>query len=366
MSVGGGGTDNLNAQLSFFRKAVMTYQPNFAHAKIKDRCLQAINFVEKHANSGYQVSIARTQLYKYFGNTSRPLGQYLLGQLLEVTDPHYNFETGKCKKYRANTAGIARIKEAIGVNPRSLTVAPELVSQLESGEIEYNNISNRSFSSLQYIPREQRSHLLNEHGYSYHYDIQAAAPCLLMQRAQHKKDDLQLPHLSNYIANRSQIRQEIAQECLISQDQVKLVINSILQGAIVTTYHQSKLFRELNQSYAAVAALKSCDQFQSIKADIRLMWQVLRDQFPTRTTITRTGITKRVRVSAREKSQLYRELEDQVGRVIKRLLKRKGVRVLWIHDGWVCNEIVDPNEIVSEVRRQTGYCIQLDWTRYED
>lgn len=344
----------------------MTYTPNFNDPRIRNRCQQAIAFVERYVVPHQECSIARTQLYRYLGNTSRPLGNYLLAQLLEVTDPYYNFETGRTKRYRINRQGLTEIRQAIGQSTAAVAITAELEQQLNSGSIEYQEKSDRLYNTLQYIPRQQRNQLLNDHGYRYHYDIQAAAPCLLLQRAQNKKPLLQLPNLSRYIANRSLIREIIAQECLISQEQVKTAINAVLQGGILTTYNQSQLFRALDYSYPAVAALRSCQEFVAIRDDIRLMWQALRDQFPTRTTTTRSGLTKRVRVSAREKSQMYRELENQVGRAIRRLLKKKSVRALWIHDGWVCDEIVDPDEIVREVRKQTGYWIQLDWTKYED
>jgi len=344
----------------------MNYTPNFSDVRIQRAAKRAIAFVEQYARVGQRTAIARTQLYKHFGNTSRPLGSYLLNKLLIVVDPYFNFNTHVCKKYIANVDGIAEIKQLLGITRAPAQVATELVEQLTTGAIEYHTSSDRLYNPLQYIPRQQRSQILNEHGYRYHYDIEAAAPCLLVQRAQAINPNLKLEHLSTYIANRQLIRSEIARACNISIEQAKIVINAILQGAVITSWSESKLFKQLDYSYQAVQALKTCEQVINIKSDIRDMWSVLRDLFPDEYTTTTTGISKRVRVSAKAKSQLYRELENQVGRVIRKLLKKQRVRVLWVHDGWYCDEIVDPNLIASEVRKQTGYCIQLDWTRYED
>jgi hypothetical protein len=343
------------------------YQPQWQSAKFRRRCQLVFAFLDRYVISQGSVAIASTQLYRHFGNTSQPQGRWLFERLLTVTNSYYNSATGCTRRYQANTAAVTALKQQLGIDTlAAIPVPPDLAAQLASGQIEYRDTSSRSFSSLQYIPRERRSHLLNQNGYSYQYDIQAAAPSLLMQLAQRQQPDLELAHLSGYVANRSAIRASIAQECQITADQVKLVINSVLQGAAVTCYYQSKLFQELNRSYAAIAALKTCQQFQLIKQDIRQMWRVLRDQLPPRTRITSSGQTRRVRASARDKSQLYRELENQVGQVIRRYLKRSGARVLWLHDGWICDQIADPGEIEQQVRRQTEYCIQLDWTRHED
>lgn len=343
------------------------YQPQFQSGRFRNRCQQVFAFLDRYVIGQGSVAIASTQLYRHFGNTSQPQARWLREHLLTVVNSYYNSATGCTQRYQANDAAIAVLKQQLGIDTApAIAVDPVLAAQLVSGEIEYHDTRSRSFSSLQYIPRERRSHLLNEHGYSYQYDIVAAAPSLLVQLAQRQQPDLALAHLSNYVANRSAVRAAIAQECLITTDQVKLVINSVLQGAAVTTYYPSKLFQELNRSYAAIAALKTCQEFQLIKQDIRHMWRVLRDQLPVKTTITASGRERRARASARDKSQLYRELENQVGQVIRRYLKRSGARVLWLHDGWICDQMADPGEIEQQVRRQTGYCIKLDWTRHED
>ena len=64
--------------------------------------------------------------------------------------------------------------------------------------------------------------------------------------------------------------------------------------------------------------------------------------------------------------RLRRQYGDQVARSIRKYLKSKRVRFLWVHDGWQCDKAVDPNELLQRVRTQTGFVLELDWTIYKD
>jgi hypothetical protein len=237
---------------------------------------------------------------------------------------------------------------------------------MQSGEFDYKEKSNRLFTSAQFIPRKIRDSVLNNQGYRYHYDIEAAAPRMLLQRAQYINPDISLPHLEDYIENRSLRRREIAQSCRISKDQVKTVINAVLQGSHISKYKDSKLFMALNQDYDAITRLQNDTITQNIVNDIKSLWKTLKSEFPERTMTDVRGITRRLRITSKQKSSYYRELEDQVGKIIRKLLKKDSVRYLWIHDGWRCDKAIDPGMIESEVRRKTGLVIKLEWAIYED
>jgi len=344
----------------------MAYTPNFNDSRVKATVTRALNFVELYTKTNEVSWITSTQLYKYFGNTSRPLGRWLADKLLVVRDPYYNGLTGVCKKYSKNIQGVFEIKQLLNCPNFKPTLDEELDQQLTTGNIVYEEKSNRSFSPLQYIPKVIRNAILANKGYRYHYDIKAAAPRLLYQLAQSLNPNLKLQHLEDYISNRSDIRQKIAKECEITEDQAKTVINALLQGGVISSWSSNKIFQDLNYNYDAIIKLKHNTTVMCLKEDIKSLWVSLRDELPVRYMTDKRGKTRKCRVSGSDKSELYRRLENQVGVVIRGLLKRHKIRALWIHDGWSCNKVIDPSVIVSEVRRKTDYLIELDWTIYEE
>lgn len=343
----------------------MAYTPNFNDSRVQTTATRALNFVELYTKSNDVSWISYKQLFKYFGNTHKPLGRWLLAKLLIVRDPYYNSLTGQCKKYSKNETGVGELKQLLNCPDFKPTIDEELDQQLVTGEIIYEEKSNRSFSPLQYIPRVIRNDILANRGYRYHYDIKAAAPRLLYQRAQQLNPDLKLQHLEEFINNRSDIRQQIAKECEITENQAKTVINALLQGGVISSWTSNKIFQDLNYNYDAIIKLKHNTTVMCLKQDIKSLWVSLREELPVRYITDKMGKTRRSRVSGSDKSELYRRLENEVGVVIRGLLKRHKVNALWIHDGWSCNKVIDPSVIVNEVRRKTGYLIELDWTIYE-
>lgn len=344
----------------------MTYTPNFNDPRIVRAARRALSFVELYTKSTAVSWISQQELYKHFGNTSRPLGKWLQAQLLITRDPYFNPLTGQCKKYSKSPEGVDLVKQRI-CEPDFVPVIPQtIMDQIHSGAFEYEEKSNRYFTPAQFIPRRLRDSILNNAGYRYHYDIEAAAPRLLYQRAQQIDADLTLHHLESYIADRTTLRLELAQACGITCDQAKTVINAVLQGSVISKYRDSKLFLALNSDYAAVTRLQYSTVMLNLRGDIRLLWHTLKTEFPKRTIVDHRGVTRSVRITSQQKSGYYRELEQQVAKTIRKTLAKNKARYLWIHDGWRSDMAIDPGEIETEVRRQTGFVIRLDWTIYED
>jgi hypothetical protein len=349
-----------------FLNGVFMYKPNFKDSRVSNTATRALNFVELYTKANQVSWITTSQLYKHFGNTHRPLGKWLFNKLLVVRDPYYNGLTGQCKKYSKNVVGVAELKQLLNCPDFKPSIDAELDQQLVSGTIVYQEKSNRLFNPLQYIPKVIRNDILANRGYRYHYDIKAAAPRLLYQRAQQLSPNLKLHHLDEFINNRSEIRQQIAKQCEITEDQAKTVINALLQGGVISSWISNKIFQDLHYNYDAIIKLKNNTTVISLKQDIKSLWVVLREELPVRYITDKNGKTRKRRVSGSDKSELYRRLEKDIGVVIQRLLKKHSLRYLWIHDGWVCDEVIDPSVIVTEVRIKTDYLIELDWTIYEE
>lgn len=345
---------------------IMTkYQPNFSHARVIATAKRALSFVALYTRPNSRVWISRNELYKHFGNTSRPLGKYLKQLLLVEADKYYNPITGTCKKYTQNKLGVNQLQQLLGLE-QSYQLTPELEQQLETGEFEYDEKSNRLYNPLQFVTKQVRGSILANRGYRYHYDIEAAAPTLLIQRAKQLDPSLELPNLEYYTQNRSQVRDQISSATGINNQQVKTVINALLQGSKLSVWQGNQLYKELDYSYYAMNSLKENAVLGLIREDIRLMWKTLKQDFPQRYMINCNGKTISQRLSAKDKSGLYRELEDQVGKIIRKLLKKRKIQHLWIHDGWCCNGFINPDDVVDEVRRTTGYSLKLEWNKYED
>ena len=344
----------------------MTYTPNFRDPRIVRAAKKALSYVELYTKSTVVSWISQRELYKHFGNTSRPLGRWLQTQLLVTRDNYFNPLTGQCKKYSKRKEGVELVKQLINEPDFEAVIPNDIQQSIITGDFVYTDKSNRSWTPAQFIPRRQRDSMLNNEGYRYHYDIEAAAPRMLVQRAKFFDPNLKLPHLDDYINNRSQVRDVIAKNCGITKEQAKTVVNAVLQGSVISKYRNGKLFMALNQDYDAVTRLQNDITTQNLVKDIRALWQALKCEFPVKYLTDSLGRTKSVRITSKQKSGYYRELEEQVGKVIRKILKKESVRYLWIHDGWRCDKVLDPARIESEVRRKTGLVIKLEWTIYEE
>lgn len=342
----------------------MSYQPDFNRHDVLARTKKCTEFVESHLKNNESRQISKMLLQQQFGNTSRPLGAWLRNFLLEVVDPYYNMNTGRCITYRQRPGAVDELRALAGVSSEYVPT-DELQQQILTGEFDYQEKSDRWYSTAQYIPSERRHRLLARNGYRYAYDIQAAAPSLLFQRAQQINPEFRAPDLEYYINNRSQVRHQIAQEASTTVDVVKDVVNSLLQGSLLTTFSMSKLFQKLNRDYSLVLRLRQSATLAALRSDIAALWKCLRNEFTRTHIIDRHGRKRTRKLSSMEKASYYRQLEKQVARVIHRYLKKHSVRFLWVHDGWQCDQAIDPVELSARVRQQTGFVIKLDWTMHE-
>lgn len=337
------------------------------------RALKCLNWVELYVNKTRAIS--KTELFDQFGNTSRQPGKALKELLLEVADPYYNMNTGSCIKYRRNKKGIEWVKSQLGITEFTPTLTPEQDRQLDTGEIEYKDKSQRLWCDFQYIKKTIRNPLLKSKGYNWDYDIEVAAPTLLYQLSQRcyqqqwlldnqtrklrRPPILTLTYIEQYINDRSGLRTEIANDCLVAESDVKITITALFQGGCLTTYRDSKLFQDLGCDHRKVRALSENQFLRGLRRDIKKMWIPLRDQMPVRYQTDKNGISKRVAVRGKDKSGVYLGIEREVADVIRGYLKKTHNRHLWIHDGWCCSKRIYSDELVSEVRRKTGYLIRL-------
>ena len=332
----------------------MTYQPNFSDPRVIKRATQAIEYVEQYVFST-AVPVSKTQIIQHFGQAQTQISQYLKEQLLICVDHYYNMETGICKKYVRNQDGLTNLKQSIGIS--SIKLSADLQQQLDTGEFEYTEKSSRYFNPIQYQPRRVKQPLLAANGYTYNYDIVCAAPTLFYQYAQRQQPGLTLYSIEHYLNDRTQIRDDLSRKYGISVDVVKQIITGLFQGALLSLNHTTRIFHIVNGDYALIRRLKSDQYLTDLRTDISAMWKVINP-------VLKLQLNKK-RITARDKSTLYRELEQEVMTSIRRELKRTKNKFLLEHDGWTCRDVVDVNWLRSYVRSTTGYVIELDWVIYE-
>lgn len=343
----------------------MTYQPRLTDPRVRRRVVEAIRQVDHFLKPNQVHSLSQSLRRQWFGTTSNPLSQWLDQTLLETVDPHFNMNTGLCKKYRLRASALNNLKQQLGIET-TYQLAPQLLDTIQTGDFDYVEKSDRWYSEAQFIPSKIRGDLLANAGYRYKYDIKAAAPTVLLQRAQQVNHNFQAPALTAYIQDRTAIRNRIAQEATVTVEQVKTVLNALLQGSFLSTWGNNKLYCVLNQDYDVVQRLKSSATLTAIRSDIRNLWQCLRDEFPVEYTTDKNSRQRRRKLSGRTKSAYYRKFERQIATVIQRSLRKQHSRFLWIHDGWQSDQMTDIVDLQSQVRRKTGFLIDIDWEIYED
>jgi len=315
--------------------------------RVKRRLKTAVEFATRYLSATHPRPCAQSQIRKYVGE--HELGNWLREQLLVVHDDHWNYQTGKCKTYLLNMDGVKHIESLIG------SVAAKIESQeqqqLITGQFEYEDKADRLHNPLQHLRRNARTDLFKRYGYNYDFDIEAAAPNLLIQYARYLGLTKPTPAIDHYCHNRTAIRKEISLRTGIGEEQVKTIINGLFQGSYLNHYWNSQCYKELKGNHHLIDQLRNDQFIKSLRDDIKVMWTAIRPQ------LNKTG-----RLTGKDKSGVYRNLERTVLEVIVRYLKKKSVRHFLIHDGFLSDTMIDISELEIFVRSHTGYVIKFSWS----
>ena len=341
----------------------MKYTPNFQHGSCRQRCEKAVTWVETHIKRNKNYWLSTREIDRHFSN--KPLGLYLRNKLLICVNDYYDHSRGICKTYKRNCAGVDYVKAAIGMGDVVLTPNDDLVAQLESGDFDYATKSNRDFHPLQFKPKIQKRPLLKKYGYRHEYDIKAAAHTLLLQHAQTLGLNIPTPAFDSYILDRTQVRMDLALAVGVDTDTIKSIMTALLQGAYITSWHQSSVFGYLDWNINALTRLKNNTYIQQFQRELKEIWRVVKPSLMCGTYERSDGRVVCMSITPRQKSAVYRQLEESVRVVIIKYLNKHKNKHFFEHDGWSCSSVVDIPMLVREVTRQTGFVIQLDWTIHE-
>ena len=369
----------------------MTYTPNFADPRVKRRIKRALGFACACFSETKEREWSSRYIDKYFGISSNPLSKYLRDCLLVCTDAHYSSLSHVSKKYKLNTTGVSNLCSMLN-EPTTISVLQvkgtewakeEFKQELSTGVFKYTNKSNRNWHPLQRVRREVKRIIFSDSNLKYQYDIQCCAPRLLLQYSQqipllldpkelvgpqNKKRpkwiqgpmDLWLRNLQAYLADRQQIRNELAQRADISPEVAKELINALFAGARLGLIENSAIYQLLEGDIARIHYLKQDPFVSGLRDEIKIMWDYIKPVMQKRTTTTKTGQEKTLPISSKQKWNLYFQLEMQVLNAIIDYLSLTDNKFFTEHDGWTCENQVNEIELIDFVRNKTGFNIKLD------
>jgi hypothetical protein len=309
---------------------------------------------------------------------------------------------GKCKEYKINPCGLSFIKEILLGNtdivhmdskddnntitttlyPSVLQVGMQLDRKLinnwcirEYGEelrsmnFNYKDKSNRLWHPIQNIKKENKKIILAEMGLGNHYDIEACAPNLIKQYAEHTGMDEPLTALNVYLTDKSNVRTRISKQLEVPTQITKVIINALFCGARVGNNPDFAISQLLNHDSARITWLKEDPYIMQLRADIKTCWDYIEPHLPKSYITTSNGIRRKAPLTSKRKWNLYFEQERKVLNQVKTYLQLTSNRCFLEHDGFVTEYELDIDDLKSYIENTTDYnlnfkheIVQLDST----
>jgi hypothetical protein len=351
--------------------------------------------------------IASKKLDTVFGKSA--VGKQLRRDLMVVVNNYYNPETHQCKEYKINwpvyqdllkeytqslnldSSTIKLSTDAVGFDCVSQELEREHGEELTSGNFKYLRKGHRYYHALQNLPKKTREQIFADHGYRWDYDIEAAMPTLIKQYAQQRGLVIPTPYYDDFLLNRNDIRNQIAQDLGITKSQAKVLLTSLINGAKVAlsnghnTYAIHELLEDETDHLIAISrivAITGCDDWDiaphpwisGFRDDINTIWFAIKQAG----AITRkfkdisyervnkdTGeiyeinYTKELPLSSKQKAFLYQMLEHQVMYSVRNYLELNYIKYYQIHDGMMTDKQIDTNELIDYIKKETGFSVRF-------
>jgi hypothetical protein len=329
--------------------------PNFNDPRVNRRIKDSLDWVNAYLKPNKDQWLSTREIQRRFGSQSRPLGKWIKDKLLICTNTYYSTASGRCKQYKLNQDGYLSLCQSIDYEPK-IQLSFKHEEELDTGDFEYKQVSNREYHPLQNLPKRIKKPLLTSKGYRHEYDIQCCAQTLLLQQARSLGFTKQTPALDSYITNRAKVRDDLSQRLELDTQTIKKILTAILNGGSISIWHENMIFAYVNFNKLMIHELRKDTYIQQYQTDVRAMWKFLRGK---------QDLLKGQRFNAKMKSEIYRQLEESVRVVIKRHLKKTRNVAFIEHDCWSSTKPVDIERLCVEVRQQTGFVIELDWTIHE-
>lgn len=391
----------------------MNYNPNFRDPRIQSRTRQALGFVQGCFSETKPMSWSTRYIDRYLGSQRNDFSKWLRSHLIIEYNSHYNKDTGECKQYLLNRIGVEYVRERLTgqshvqfdewapdhacrfknslkslveyteeeqppsypsvvevSTPRVVNewVTDQFKTELTTHVFDYDDKSNRLWHPLQRVRRCFKKAALADHDLVYQYDIECAAPTLLLQYSQQlplKLDannnwtsgpcDIWLPALNQYVNNKTQCRRDLATAADITIEQAKIIINALFAGAQLSLNPTTEIFQMLGGDRIRIEYLKQDSFLVQLRTDIKIMWDYIK------TTLSRrkSASGRFIPISSKQKWGLYFDLERKILDVVRKYLTEIGNAHFLEHDGWTCVNEIDELSLRSYIKSQTGFDIKL-------
>ena len=330
------------------------YKPNFNDPRILSRISHAYGFTKAVMSEDKPTNWSSRTIDKYFGQHQHKLSKYLRDTLLICTNSRYDMNNGKCKEYKINPCGLSFIKEILlgntsivhmdskdDNNTITTTLYPsvsqvgmqldrklinnwcirEFGEELRTLNFNYKDKSNRLWHPIQNIKKENKKIILAEMGLGNHYDIEACAPNLIKQYAEHTGMDEPLTALNEYLNDKSNVRTRISEQLEVPTQITKVIINALFCGARVGNNPDFAISQLLNHDSARITWLKEDPYIMQLRADIKTCWDYIEPHLPKSYITTSNGIKRKAPLTSKRKWNLYFEQERKVLNQVKTYLQ---------------------------------------------
>lgn len=370
---------------------IMSYNPNFNDPRTKRRIKKALGFVGSHLSDTKPHQWSTRYIDKYFGQQQNELSMWLRNKLLICTNERYSKDQHFCKEYIKNSTGYNNLVSLLNsttlypsvlqvgntVSITSVLQVPidflneEYSEELKTKNFKYEDKSNRLWHPLQRVRKELKQTIFVQNDLTYQYDIECCAPTLIHQYSQQIPEiidnkqyiqgpmDLYLFALRRYLKDRTEVRTQLASETEIAYSEAKTIINALLMGAKLGNNSDSDIYQILNGDKARIEFLKQNDYIKQLREDIKICWEYIKPTM-TRKQITTTKGHKRILpLSSKQKAGLYFQLERKVLDSVKTYMDETNNQYFLEHDGFVCKNPIDLDEISEWIYNDTQFVIQL-------
>jgi hypothetical protein len=345
-----------------------TYKPNLSpryRARTLRRFKMALGF------SMAQLSDVSREIYsraitEAFGNCTKEPSVWLRQHLLFCVNDSFAFNTANshCKMYVLNHHGAKvvrhELEQAEGRKYSDLELVAEWakigheaeLANLQFGYYEREHCA-RLWHPLQNMRKGMKHVFWSSVGLAHNYDIQAAAPTLIYQKA--KMLGAKRAHVLECFLNEpKEFRQYLADVAGIEPKAAKEVLNALFCGANLGANHNFDLFHVLGKDETKVELLRADPLLTALREDISHCWSTIKAAMPEAFELDPT--------EAREsqlKWRLYFSLERQVLDAICSELDRLNVRHFKEHDGFRTDKEIDMCSVQAHVLMSTRFDVLL-------
>jgi hypothetical protein len=339
-----------------------TYRPNFTDPRVIRQVRDVLEWSRPYLLSKLPTKVSSKTLTGVFGNQKNNLAAYLRANLLIQSGKYVvGFQS---YRYSIKRAGFEKLSKAIGLAVKpDVEIARDVYGDIARGkvDIEYLEPSpgKRRYHAVQNLPRVLRASVFA--GW-YDYDIESAAPTLILQyarqglRAIGSQQPSPYPALDLLVTDKARVRNHVGSLTGLPAQDVKRVINGIFFGAKLQPSPQTAVFQALGEDRKLLERLKSDRMVLGLVEQAKAMWKGL----ITFDAGKRSGNTNQL---SKQRMSVYQSLEREVIEVMEAEMKAAGIRYVLMHDGFMANRPVNRKRLLAAVRSQTGFRVALSKER---